>query len=78
MNNKKLALLSILLIAAFVLAACGPTENATQVPVATEAQAAAPTTAGPTTAAAQSGGEVYYLNFKPEVADVYQKIADEY
>ena len=24
------------------------------------------------------GGEVYYLNFKPEVADIYQKIGDEY
>ena len=78
MINKKLALVSILLIAAFALAACGPTENATQVPAATEAPAAGPTTAAPTTAAAQSGGEVYYLNFKPEVADVYQKIADEY
>jgi maltose transport system substrate-binding protein len=28
--------------------------------------------------AASSGGEVYYLNFKPEIADLYQKIADEY
>jgi raffinose/stachyose/melibiose transport system substrate-binding protein len=30
----------------------------------------------PTTAAA--GGEVYYLNFKPEVAEIYKTIADEY
>jgi raffinose/stachyose/melibiose transport system substrate-binding protein len=27
---------------------------------------------------AKSGGEVYYLNFKPEVSQVYQTIADEY
>ena len=26
----------------------------------------------------QKGGSVYYLNFKPEVADVYQKIAEAY
>ena len=26
----------------------------------------------------QKGGSVYYLNFKPEVADVYQKIAKAY
>jgi raffinose/stachyose/melibiose transport system substrate-binding protein len=28
--------------------------------------------------AATSGGEVYYLNFKPEVSEIYQKIADAY
>jgi raffinose/stachyose/melibiose transport system substrate-binding protein len=50
--------MSILLMAAFALAACGP------VPAGTTAPAA--------------GGEVYYLNFKPEVAETYQKIADEY
>jgi raffinose/stachyose/melibiose transport system substrate-binding protein len=67
-----------MLVAAFALAACGtaatsaPTEAPAQ-PAATEAPAAAPTTAP-----AQGGGEVYYLNFKPEVADVYAKIADEY
>lgn len=55
---KKLPLISILLVAVFVLVACGPAA------------------ATPTTAAA--GGEVYYLNFKPEVAEIYQKIADEY
>ena len=50
----------------------------------TAAPAAAPTTAvtAPTVAApattTKSGGEVYYLNFKPEIADVYTKIAAEY
>ncbi|HVN54374.1 MAG TPA: ABC transporter substrate-binding protein [Anaerolineaceae bacterium] len=57
---------------------------ATQPPAAapTEAPAAAPTeapAAAPTQApAAAGGGEVYYLNFKPEVADIYAKIADAY
>jgi len=70
--------MSIVLIAAFALAACG---TATQAPVAaTEAPAQPAATAAPaaTSAPAQAGGEVYYLNFKPEVADTYAKIADEY
>ena len=29
-------------------------------------------------APAATGGELYYLNFKPEVAEIYQKIADAY
>ncbi len=32
----------------------------------------------PAAPAAQGGGELYYLNFKPEVAETYSKIADEY
>jgi raffinose/stachyose/melibiose transport system substrate-binding protein len=56
------SLVCMVLIAAFALAGCG---SAT--PVANTQ---------PTTAAA--GGEVYYLNFKPEVADIYKTIADEY
>ena len=58
MAKKLFTLISIILIAAFALAACGT-------PVATEA-------------AAPSGGEVYYLNFKPEVAEIYAKIGDAY
>ena len=79
MNKKLFALFSILLIAAFGLSACGPaatpTEVATQAPAVTEAPAA---TQAPAATAAQAGGEVYFLNFKPEVADIYAKIADEY
>ena len=63
MVKKLFTLVSIVLIAAFVLAACGtPSAGGTE---------AAP-------AVASSGGEVYYLNFKPEVAELYQTIADEY
>jgi raffinose/stachyose/melibiose transport system substrate-binding protein len=72
MAKKLFPLMSIILIAAFVLTACGtPTAVATEVP-ATQAVA----TEAPTTAPAS--GEIYYLNFKPEVAELYQKIADEY
>jgi len=62
MSKKLYPLMSILLIAAFGLAACGTPAPATSI-----AATIAP-----------SGGEIYYLNFKPEVAEIYQKIADEY
>lgn len=35
-------------------------------------------TAASTASAAKGSGEIYYLNFKPEIADVYKKIGDEY
>ncbi len=65
MIKRLLPLMSIVLVAAFVLSACGT--QATQTTVATQ---------GPAPTAATVGGELYYLNFKPEVADVYAKIAD--
>jgi len=69
MIKKLFPIISILLIASFALAACGTT--ATPTTVATEAPPAQ-------TAAPSGGGEVYYLNFKPEVAEIYAKIADAY
>jgi raffinose/stachyose/melibiose transport system substrate-binding protein len=88
MDKKLFTLISVILIAAFALTACGTptaapiTAPPTEVPVAppaTEVPVAAPTQApAATTAPAAAGGEVYYLNFKPEVADIYAKIADEY
>lgn len=76
MEKKFFTLMSILFIAVFVLTACGSAAAPTAAP-ATQAPAppAAATTA-PTTA--PSGGELYYLNFKPEVAEIYSKIADAY
>jgi len=60
MSKKYLTLTSFLMIAAFVLSACG----------------AAATGGGPAPAA---GGELYFLNFKPEVAELYeQTIAPAY
>lgn len=35
-------------------------------------------TAASTASAAKGSGEIYYLNFKPEIADVYKKIGDAY
>jgi len=72
MTKKLFQWISILLIATFALAACAA--PATQAP-ATEAPAVeVPATEAP----AAGGGEVYFLNFKPEVAEIYTKIAEAY
>jgi raffinose/stachyose/melibiose transport system substrate-binding protein len=76
----------LILISLMVLAACGPAAttaaSATAAPATAAPATAAPATVAPATVApataAPAGGEVYYLNFKPEVADIYAKIADEY
>ena len=84
---------SLLLAACATPAATTQAPAATEAPATTEAviayrsactnRSAAPTeapaaTEAPTTAPAAATGEVYFLNFKPEVAEVYQKIADAY
>ena len=68
MSKKIWTLFSILLVSAMLLAACAQQPAA---PASTEAAPAA-------TTAPTGGGEVYYLNFKPEVADIYAKIAEAY
>ncbi len=69
MSKKIWTLFSILLLSAMLLAACA---SPTEAPVATEAAPAA------TEAMPAAGGEVYYLNFKPEVAELYAKIGEAY
>lgn len=66
--------LTLLAVAALFLGACGPA--ATQAPAQTEAPAM--TEAPSATEAPAEGGEVYFLNFKPEVADIYANIAEAY
>lgn len=80
MVKKLLPLISVILIATFALVACGtPTAAPTTAAPTDAATTEAPTTAAETTSPpAATGEEVYFLNFKPEVADVYAKIADEY
>ncbi len=78
MPRKLFVALSMMLIAAFALGACA---TQTPAPAATEPAAQPGATQAPaatTAPAAQAGREIYYLNFKPEVADIYQKIGDEY
>jgi raffinose/stachyose/melibiose transport system substrate-binding protein len=74
MAKKSLTAMSIIFIAAFGLAACG-TPAAAPPAAATTGPAAVQRAA---TTAPTAGGEVYYLNFKPEVAELYQTIATEY
>ncbi len=71
MTKKFFSLLSVVLIVAVLLGACGTTQTAA--PAAAEAQPAAAEPAKET-----SGGEIYYLNFKPEVSEIYAKIAEAY
>src|SRR5512141_341355 len=78
MPRKLFLVLSIVLIASFALAACGTQTPAPNEPPAATQASATEAPAPAASAPAQAVGEVYYLNFKPEVADVYQKIADEY
>lgn len=82
MAKKLFPLICMLLIVSFAAASCAPAPAATEAaPAATEAAPAATEAAPAATKAepaAVSGGEVYYLNFKPEVSEIYQKIADEY
>jgi raffinose/stachyose/melibiose transport system substrate-binding protein len=77
MIKKIMFLFSAVLVTVLVLSACGaPTPAPTQPPT-TGGGVTAPTTA-PTTAPV-GGGELYFLNFKPEVAELYQtRIADAY
>ena len=67
MSKRLFTLICILLTASFALAACAA--PATEAPAT---QPEAMETVAPT------GQELYFLNFKPEVAEIYQKIGDEY
>jgi len=75
MTKKLLPVISIVLVLAFILTACA---TPTAAPVATEAPMAATTEApaAVATEAPAAGGELYFLNFKPEVADIYTAIGE--
>ena len=77
MNKKLFTLISLVLIASFALAACGTAATSTEAPAA-PVEPAATEASAPTEvpAAPAAGEELYYLNFKPEVAETYAKIAD--
>ena len=70
MTKKLFQLVSLILIATIALTACAPQQAATEAPAPEAAATEAP--------AAQEGGEVYYLNFKPEVSELYNTIAEAY
>jgi raffinose/stachyose/melibiose transport system substrate-binding protein len=67
MTKKYWSLLTIIIITAMIMSACA---------TATTEAPAAPDE--PVATTAPEGGEVYYLNFKPEVSEIYTQIADAY
>lgn len=71
MTKKLLPVISIVMVLVFALSACA---TPTAAPVATEAPMAA--TEAPATEAPAAGGELYFLNFKPEVAEIYSAIGE--
>lgn len=77
--KKTLALFLAVMMLVAVLAGCGTTETpATEAP-ATEAPATeAPATEAPAPEPEVAAVEIYFLNFKPEIADVYASIAAAY
>jgi len=76
MNKKIFTLISLMLIASFALAACGTPATPPEVPAAPAATTAPAATNAPAATTAPAAQELYYLNFKPEVAETYAKIAD--
>ena len=77
MKKKLASVLLCAVMAASMLTGCGNSGDAAATTPATESKTDAATTeVADTTAAAD--GSVYYLNFKPEVDEVWQKLAKEY
>ena len=69
---KKLIAMLLALVMVFGLVACGGSEKPA------ETQAAAPEAAPEAPAAEAAAGSVYYLNFKPEQDEAWQKLAAAY
>ncbi len=73
--NKLLALLLALVLVAGSLAACGKKEEATNDTPNTSTEE---NKSEGTAATEEKVDEIYYLNFKPEIAEVYNAIAKDY
>ena len=77
MAKKFFPILSIFVISALALTACATAESA-----APEAEAAEPAAEEPAAEAEApaetAGGELYFLNFKPEVSEIYDAIGAAY
>ena len=77
MKKKLASVLLCAVMAASMLTGCGNSGDAAATTPATDSKTDAATTeVADTTAAAD--GSVYYLNFKPEVDEVWQTLAKEY
>ena len=86
MKKKLVSVLLCATMAASLLVGCGSTTASTastaapasEAAASSEASSAPASTAAATTTADATGGQVYYLNFKPEVDEVWQKLAKQY
>ena len=70
--RRVLSLIVALTLTAGIFAGCGANEKAEP------STAAESTTEAGSSIAKTTGGEIYYLNFKPEIAEVYNEIAKAY
>jgi len=79
MNKRVISAVLGTAMAASMFAGCGSTADtaATSTAASTSATSAASTSAASTSASAE-GGSVYYLNFKPEADEAWQKLAAAY
>lgn len=76
---KKLLALTLMAAMLFsLLTACGNNNNETTAATTSAAGETTEETAGETEGTSTASGQVYYLNFKPEVADVWEEIAAKY
>lgn len=84
MKKKLVSTLLCATMTAALLAGCGGSNDAAETPAAdnggeaSEAPAETGDAAGGDTATAEGAGQVYYMNFKPEVDEVWQKLAADY
>ncbi len=69
--RRILSLIAALTLTASIFAGCGKSTTSEQSSGATNST-------GATTTEKTSGGELYYLNFKPEIAEIYDEIAKVY
>ncbi len=81
MNTKRLpAMLLAMLMAAALLAACGTPASSSDLSASASPSSSSMEAASgeSTSTAGASGGQVYFLNFKPEQDEAYQQIAAAY
>ena len=83
-SRKTLGLVVAIAMMAGAFAGCGSNSSTTDSSTAAESTTAAVSSAADssaadsTTDAPKKGGEIYYLNFKPEIVEVYKEIAKVY
>ena len=76
---KKLLAMALAVAMTVSVAACGnSTSSDSTAPSTTQESTSSTVASSDSTATTTKGGELYYLNFKPEIVDVYKEIAKVY